>query len=260
MTQDKNGLFDNKLMKIYQTSLEYLSKTGFDFKEKPSSELKLRMKTSKYDNIFDGLAEGAHDLPVPYKAGENVLSKTFMEVYGLKEEIDLSRYLRVVLIILRQFNGPEDEDMLKYHISTMKLYFTVGNLGYQEDAVIKALHIYEQFLGKRTQCHTMLSKRDYISFARILNERFVLYAKSEKKALTIIFLKDIHRKLLTYLAKDQTRTMLFNRLKYYNIVEIKSEEELQQLANSTPTRVEIIKKINDWVNKQLTDKKNYYRL
>jgi len=249
MSLDKNGLLEDRIMSLYRKSLDYLAKTGFDFKEKPSSEWKANLSASGIDKIFDGLKDGANDLPVPYESGGNVLSKTFMEVYGLKKEIDLLRNVRLIRIILRGVS-PDNDVSFEKHIKDVQFTLRYYYLGYEEESIIKALHIYEQSLGKRAECHTTLSKNDYISFARILNTKFNLYNSEIKKELVIIFFKDVHKKLMKLLQTDQTRTMLFNRLNYYKITDMKSKEELIPLLNDPKARVELIKKINFWLTKQ----------
>ena len=88
MSLDKNGLFEEKIMSLYRDTLDYLAETGFDIKGKVSNEWKMNMSPSNIEKLFDRLGEGAYDLSVPYKVGEDILSKTFMEVYGLEKEID----------------------------------------------------------------------------------------------------------------------------------------------------------------------------
>lgn len=252
MAQEKNGLVDNQIISVYRNALDYLAKTGFDFVQKPSNVMKLDL--SNLEDLFAGLGEGALELSVPYTFGKEILSKTFMEVYGLKKEIDLVRYLRVISILLTNFIGPEKDDRLERHVNLLRRKLKVHYPGYQEDAVIKALHIFEQSLGKRAQCHKAISKSDYQAFARILNAKFNLYNSEEKKGLAIIFLQDIHKKLLKLIQKEQTRALLFERFRYYKIMDIKSEEELLQLANDIQARAELIKKVNNWVNKQHKDR------
>ncbi|HUT82646.1 MAG TPA: hypothetical protein VMZ29_15730 [Candidatus Bathyarchaeia archaeon] len=253
MPLEKNGLLEDRIMSLYRKSLDYLTETGFDFKEKPSSEWKMDMSASNIDNLFDGLREGAYDLPVPYKIGKDVLSETFMDVYGLEKEIDLVRYIRVVRIILTDFKGPKESDSYKGHINTLRIILRLSYPGYQEDMILKALYVYEQSLGKRAQCHSTLSKSDYISFARILNAKFNLYNSEEKLGLALIFFMDIHKKLMTFLQTDQTRVLLFERLRYYNITDIDSAEELLPLITDSRARTELIKKINIWFDEQQKD-------
>ncbi len=250
MSLDKNGMLEDRIMSLYRKGLDYLSKTGFEYKGKPSEKWEMTMNLSNIEKTFDGLSEGAYDLPIPYKIGNDTLSKTFMEVYGLEKEIDLVRYIRVIRIILNNFTGPDGNDFHKRHISSLGMSLSISYCGYQEDTIIKALHIYEQSLGKRAQCHATLSKCDYVSFARILNAKFNLYNSKEKKGLAVIFLTDMHKKLLKLLQTEQTRALLFDRLSYYDITEIESKEDLLPLINDPKARVELIKKINIWLNKQ----------
>ena len=258
MTLDSNGMLTGEVMHVYHSALAYLKKTGFDFKRDTSGEIVVTMFPID-KNLFTSTNPDDWLLPIPYKVDNDVISETFMEVLELRKEIDLRRYLRVISIILNQFSGPEKDDTMANHVSSLRGHFRFNNRGYQEEAIIRALHVSEQFTRKRAECHKTLVKKDYIAFARILNTLFLLYNSYQKKGLTITFLKDIHKKLLKYLENPQTRTMLFDRLSYYNIIDINSEDELVQIANSLTERVKLIKKIRDWVTKQQADPYARYR-
>jgi len=259
MTLDSNGMLTGEVMHVYQLALAYLKKTGFDFMEVTPGKIVITVLPID-KNLFTSTNPDDWILPIPYKVNNDVISKAFMDAHKLRKEIDLRRHLRVIAIILVRFSGPKESDILSSLKSRLQTHFIFNDRGYQEEAIIRALHVYEQFSGKRAQCHKTLAKKDYIAFARILNNLFLIYNTYEKKELTITFLMDIHRKLLKYLEKPQTRTMLFDRLNYYNIIDIKSEDELIQMVDSPTERVKMIKKIKDWVSKQQADPTAKYKM
>ncbi|MFX0019536.1 MAG: hypothetical protein ACFFBT_01505 [Promethearchaeota archaeon] len=227
--------------------LSYVLKTGTDVAVDYTILGKGRV-TYKENSFF---TENEKKLPVPYKIGDNIIPRYFMELYSIETKVDLARYLRIISILVTNFTGPEEHDHLGNHIS--RLISALSKSSNEEKMMMLALLAYEQLTGSRAYFHAVLEEKDYYSFIRVLNSTYNLYKIVEprsidKKEYAILILKDMHdKRLIEMLRNAKKRALLLRQLKDNKIYKIASEQQLLQLIELPDKRKELVDIINSWV-------------
>ena len=248
MKLNSNGECDPGVMRAYRFGLDYLSTKGFDVIIK--SELGQGNLMDMIDRM--GGKETNPALSIPYKKGEESLSKELMNLFEIKTKKDLGKYLRIVSIILLNFTGPENYDHLNYHVGNLRNLFEKEPIYHanEEDHIIYALRLYEQLIGKRIEHHKVLSEKEYQSFARILNLEFNLYNPDNRLNADIFALENMtDERFLEKLKNDKLRPSLFKTLKHYKITEINTIEEFYQLKDKPIKREKLLDDILKWLKK-----------
>jgi len=167
-----NNLCMSDLIKKYKTGIDYLRKHGFDHIVKEKGVFGTEIYKYKAHSRFDNEKE---DLPNPCQFREFVLTKKLMDHYKIRTKVDIARYLRIISIILTNFNGPEKYDNFFEHDMRIKNHFDDGYYYQKEErkglAIRDALFAYDEFFS--TKISIPLS--DYLAFANVLNLFYSIY-------------------------------------------------------------------------------------
>jgi hypothetical protein len=243
MTKD-DGKFKFDVMRFNRKPLDYISKTGLDCRISDSGVWKVNMK-----EVIDRLGQSITDetaglLPIPYTLGSNTLSKKIMEVYDIKTKKDLAKYLRIAGIIISKFEGPEKYDHLNTFVNRLQVIFKEQFHAMQEYQIIRSLKIYEQHVGIREQNHKLLTEKDYISLARILNAQYELYDPKQKIESDAALLQSLTIELLgKKISIEKDRARLYKVLSYHEVIDPISLEEFEKLTGTPDYRINLLKKI-----------------
>lgn len=160
--------FEKEEFKNYIRGLTYLGRTGFEFTiYLDGKALNTKDHKTAIQFSFGGPQK---DLPMPVVFGGSTLLKPFMTHYKIITTVDIAKLMRVVSIILTNFNGPVKDDHFHNHRDRLQQFF-FNQEPFDESVVMEALVAYDYVFGKQIS----ISKSEYIAFARTLNYFFNLF-------------------------------------------------------------------------------------
>jgi hypothetical protein len=252
MSSRKTGNLHPKIMKGLAPGLNYVAWKGTNLTLNPSLTRKEKVVLKEH-SFFD---KNGKLLPQPYKVGEYLIPKYFMDLYNILTDVDLARYVRIISIIISEFTGPEEQDYFKNHLIRLRVMLKKELTTLRkEKAMLIALLAYEQHTGKRSYFKTILEEDDYYAFIRALNSLYNLYKVHEKKSpaskdVVIEYFKNLDEKrLLEIMENSEERAYTFKLLKDNNVITpgIKSEDVLHQLMDVPDKRKELIDVVKDWI-------------
>ncbi len=168
------------LTKRYKTGLDYLKKTGFDHIVLEVGIFGSEVYRYKPHSRFESEKE---DLPNPCRFRDFVLTKQFMDHYKIKTKVDIARYLRIVSIILNNFDLAEEYDNFEIHRKRLRLLLQDKKFdGIQKKRMIvrDALFAYDEVFSSVIS----MPLKPYEDFADILNLFYNIYEPIQEITFT----------------------------------------------------------------------------